>query len=115
MMRISTEKRQHVRMKATWPVLWRDSTGMPQQGCVCDIGNGGAFVRAFVGSHIDDFRDGAGILLVFVVGENGRGRSLPVIATARWYGRHSAHGSPGLGVQFEEARVLATLREGSGS
>jgi len=109
-MRIAKDKRQHVRMGASWPVLWQDSRGMPQQGCVCDIGDGGAFVRPFVGSHIDDFHDGASLVLVFVVGENGRGRSLPVTATARWYGHHSAEGLPGLGVEFDDPRVLATLR-----
>ena len=104
------EKRHHVRSHVSWSVLWRDSKGMPQQGCVCDVGKGCAFVRAFVGSHMDDLRGGASVNLVFVVGKAGQARSVPVIATVRWRGKHDAYRSSGLGVQFDDVKALSAMR-----
>lgn len=105
-----TDNRHFPRSNASWPVLWHDANGVPQQGCTCDVGDGGAFVRPFLGSHIDDLHNGARITLVFVVGHNGHTRSYPVVTTVRWHGEHSAHRLPGLGVSFEDAKAMGTLR-----
>ena len=104
------EKRQHSRSDSSWLVRWRDSKGMPQQGCLCDIGPGGAFIRPFVGSHIDDLQDGTSVVLTILVGTDGRSGSLPVGTKPRWRGVHKSNRLPGLGVAFDAAQTLDALR-----
>jgi hypothetical protein len=96
-------RRSHLRNPVTWPALWRDSRDMPQQGHVCDVSPGGAFLRPLVGSHIDDLAPGDALeLAVFPAA----GHQILVAGEVRWLGHHPEHCWAGLGVAISPSREL---------
>ncbi len=100
------EKRQNVARAALF-YYWN---GGAERGIVCDVSPKGIFLQPLERAP-ESVQVGARLRVVFMAEVAGAERKVDCSAVVRWVGKHPHFKSPGLGLEFEEARPDLTPSE----